>query len=66
MPADLVARLHDAVVPMLGNAAILDKLAGQAMTPWAATPKELAAALAQEREHFAGLVKASGYVREDA
>ncbi|MFL6694607.1 MAG: Bug family tripartite tricarboxylate transporter substrate binding protein, partial [Ramlibacter sp.] len=66
MAPELVKRLHDAVVPMLANAAIREKLAGQAMTPWPATPQELAAALAEERKRFEELVKASGYVREDA
>jgi tripartite-type tricarboxylate transporter receptor subunit TctC len=66
MAPELVKRLHDAVVPMLANAAIREKLAAQAMNPWPATPQELAAALAEERKRFEELVKASGYVREDA
>ncbi|HSH89546.1 MAG TPA: tripartite tricarboxylate transporter substrate-binding protein [Ramlibacter sp.] len=66
MPADVVKRYHDAIMPMLSNPAIKEKLAGQAMTVWPATPQQLAAALAEERKRFEGLVKASGYVREDA
>ena len=66
MSPDLVKRLHDAVLPMLSNPAIKDKLAGQAMTPWPASGQQLATLLAEERRRFEGLVKASGYVREDA
>jgi tripartite-type tricarboxylate transporter receptor subunit TctC len=66
MPPEMVKRLHDAVMPMLSNPAIKEKLAGQGMTVWPATPQQLAAALAEERKRFEVLVKASGYVREDA
>lgn len=66
MPQELVRRYHDAIVPMLANAAIREKLAGQGMTPWPATPQQLAASLAEERKRFEVLVKASGYVKEEA
>lgn len=66
MPPEMVKRYYDAITPMLANPAIKDKLAGQAMTPWPATPQQLAAALAEERKRFEVLVKASGYVKEDA
>jgi tripartite-type tricarboxylate transporter receptor subunit TctC len=66
MPADVVRRLHDAVAPMLTNAAMREKLAAQAMTPWPANGQQLAALLAEERKRFEGLVKASGYQKEDA
>jgi tripartite-type tricarboxylate transporter receptor subunit TctC len=66
MAPALVKRLHDAVEPMLDNAAIREKLAGQGMTPWPATPQELAASLAEERKRFEALVKASGFVKEEA
>lgn len=66
MAPDLVKRLHDAIVPMLSNAATKEKLAQQAMTPWPATPQQLTALLHEEHKRFEHLVKASGYVREDA
>jgi tripartite-type tricarboxylate transporter receptor subunit TctC len=66
MPPELVRRLAAAVTPMLSNPVVREKLAGQAMTPWPATAQQLAAALADERKRFEVLVKASGYVREDA
>ena len=66
MPPELVKRLYDAIIPMTVNAAIKEKLAGQAMNVWPATPTQLAAALAEERKRFEVLVKSTGYVREDA
>jgi tripartite-type tricarboxylate transporter receptor subunit TctC len=66
MPPDLVKRLHDAVMPMLTNTAMKEKLAQQAMTPWPANGQQLSALLADERKRFEQLVKASGYQREDA
>jgi len=64
LPPELVARLHAAVQPMFADAAIKDKLAQQGMTPWPASAAEFSASLAQQRQHFAALVKASGYVPE--
>lgn len=66
MPPELVKHLHDAIAPMLANPAIKEKLAGQAMTLWPATPLQVATALAQERQRFEALVKSSGFVRQDA
>ncbi|NML45827.1 tripartite tricarboxylate transporter substrate binding protein [Ramlibacter sp. G-1-2-2] len=66
MAPELVAKLHDAVAPMLSNPVILEKFAQQGMTPWPATPQQLAALLADERKRFEALVKASGMPREDA
>jgi tripartite-type tricarboxylate transporter receptor subunit TctC len=66
MAPELVRRLQDAITPILDNPAIRDKLADQGMVPWRATPQQLATALAKERRHFEQLVKASGYVKEDA
>lgn len=66
MPPDVVRRLHDAVMPLLTNPAMKEKLAQQAMTPWPASGQQLAALLADERKRFEQLVKASGYQREDA
>jgi tripartite-type tricarboxylate transporter receptor subunit TctC len=66
MPADVVKRLHDAVMPMLSNAATKEKLAQLAMTPWPASGQQLAALLVEERKRFEQLVRDSGYQKEDA
>lgn len=66
MAPALVKRYHDAVAPMLTNAAMVERLTQQGMTIWPASPTELAAAIAEERGHFEKLVRASGYVRQDA
>jgi tripartite-type tricarboxylate transporter receptor subunit TctC len=66
MPREMVERIHAAVMPMLANPAVREKLAGQGMAPSPMTGVQLAASLAEERKRFEGLVKASGYVREDA
>jgi len=66
MPPALVGRIHDALQPMFTNAATQEKLAQQGMSPWKATPQELAAALRQERKQFEVLVKASGYTPESS
>jgi len=36
------------------------------MTMWQSSPTQLAAYLSEERNKFSALVKASGYVKEDA
>ena len=66
LPPEVTKRLHDAIAPMLANAATKEKLAQLAMTPWPATGAELGALLVEERKRFEQLVKASGYQREDA
>ena len=66
MPPELVKRTYDAIIPMLSNASIREKLAQQAMTPWPATGEQLAALLVDERRKFEQLVKASGFQKEDA
>jgi tripartite-type tricarboxylate transporter receptor subunit TctC len=66
MQQELVKRLHDAIMPMLADAAIKEKLAGQAMTLWPATPAQVTSALVEESKYFDGLAKASGFVRQDA
>ncbi|MDB5829959.1 MAG: transporter substrate-binding protein, partial [Variovorax sp.] len=66
MPPELVTRLHAALQPLFGNADTQEKLAQQGMTPWQATPQELAAALRRERKQFEVLVKASGYTPENS
>ena len=66
MPRDLVERIHDAVMPMLAKTDVREKLAGQGMTPSPMNGLQLAGSLAEERKRFEGLVKSSGYVREDA
>ena len=64
MAPDLVRRLQDAIMPMLANAAVRERIAGQSMTLWPATGQQLALSLADERKKFEKLVKASGYVPE--
>jgi tripartite-type tricarboxylate transporter receptor subunit TctC len=66
MPRELVERIYNAMVPMLAKADVRDKMAGQGMAPALLTGPQLAASLVDERKRFEGLVKASGYVREEA
>jgi tripartite-type tricarboxylate transporter receptor subunit TctC len=66
MPPDLVKRLHDAIQPMLAQAAAREKLVQLASTPWPADGQKLAALLADERRRFEQLVKAAGYQKEEA
>jgi tripartite-type tricarboxylate transporter receptor subunit TctC len=66
MPRDMVERIYNALMPMLNNPAALEKLAAQGMTPSPMNGAQLAASLADDRKHFEGLVKSSGYQREDA
>jgi tripartite-type tricarboxylate transporter receptor subunit TctC len=66
MPPEIVKRIYDAILPMLSNATVRDKLAAQAMSMMPATGPQLAAALVEERKRFEVLVKASGMVKEDA
>jgi tripartite-type tricarboxylate transporter receptor subunit TctC len=66
MPADIVKRLHDAVMTIFDSPVSKQRLAQQSMTPWPATGAQLAALLADERKRFENLVKLSGYQREDA
>jgi tripartite-type tricarboxylate transporter receptor subunit TctC len=66
MPPDLVRRLYEAINPMTLSPVVRERFAGQAMTPWSANPAQLAQSLAEERKRYETLVKASGYVKEDA
>ncbi len=66
IPQDMVMRLHDAILPMLSNTTIRDKLASQGMTVWHANPPQLSTHLEEGRKRFAALVKASGYKAEPA
>jgi tripartite-type tricarboxylate transporter receptor subunit TctC len=66
MAPDLVKRLYSAVLPMLSNPAMQEKLEQQAMTLWPVTGTQLAASIAEERRHFGELAKASHFVRQDA
>ena len=66
MSPDLVKRLYGAVLPMLSNPAMQEKLEQQAMTLWPVTGTQLAASIAEERRHFGELAKASHFVRQDA
>ena len=64
LPREFVDRLHAALMPMLSNAAALEKLAGQGMTPQPMNGTQLSAWLASERRRYEILAKASGYVPE--
>jgi tripartite-type tricarboxylate transporter receptor subunit TctC len=64
MPQELVDRIREAMMPMLQDADMREKLIGQGMVPSPLTGPQLAASLAAERKRFEGLVKASGYVPE--
>lgn len=62
MAPDLVKRLHDAIAPMLTNAAVVDRLRQHAMTMAPATGAQLAETMREEFAYFGGLAKDSGYV----
>jgi tripartite-type tricarboxylate transporter receptor subunit TctC len=64
MPRNLVERLRAAMLPMLDDPAMREKLLAQGMAPAPMTGAQLAASLARDRAHYAELVKASGYVPE--
>ena len=60
-----VARLHDAVVKLWQDPEMRGKMAQMGMDTWPTDAGELTKWLASERQRYAGLVKASGYVPED-
>ncbi len=64
MPADVVARIHQALQPMFARTDLVQKLAQQGMATQPMTGAQLAASLESERRRYAHLVAASGYVRE--
>jgi len=66
MPKALVDRLYNALQPLFGDAPVQEKLAQQGMTPWQATPQQVAEQLRRERKQFEVLVKASGYTPESS
>lgn len=66
LPAEIVARLHTAVQQMLERPELRNKMLGMGMTPMSMTQQQLAASLADDRRHFEGLVKKSGYTPEPA
>lgn len=66
MPSELVKKLQDAIAPIHANISVKERLSGQSMTMWQSSPSQLAAHLSEERNKFSALVKASGYVKEDA
>lgn len=61
---EMVDRLHGAMVAMMARPDVLEKLAGQGMSPLLQNGPQLAAFLAEERKRYADLAKASGYVPE--
>jgi tripartite-type tricarboxylate transporter receptor subunit TctC len=64
LPREMVERLHAALMPMLSSAPVLEKMAGQGMTPQPMNGTQLSAWLAAERKRYEVLAKASGYVPE--
>ena len=64
LPRESVERLHSAVDAMLARPDVLEKLAGQGMTPQPMNGTQLASWLAAERKRYEMLAKASGYVAE--
>jgi tripartite-type tricarboxylate transporter receptor subunit TctC len=66
MSPALVKSFHDAIAPMFASADMLAKLRAAGMTPAYSTGAELAAHLAQASKRLAALVKASGYVPQEA
>jgi tripartite-type tricarboxylate transporter receptor subunit TctC len=66
MAPELVSRFYNALQPMFANPGVKERLAQQGMTLWQAKPQQLASALQEERKRFEVLVKASGFVPEDA
>jgi tripartite-type tricarboxylate transporter receptor subunit TctC len=62
LPPGMAERLRAAVMPMFKQPDVLQKMKAQGMTPQPLDGKQLAASLAADSGHFAGLVKASGYV----
>ena len=64
MPPAMVARLHDALMPLLAKPEIRARLLAQGMAPASMNGTQLAASLAQDRARYARLVQASGYVPE--
>ena len=64
LPREMVDRLHAALMPMLSSPPVLEKMAGQGMTPQPMNGTQLAAWLAAERKRYEVLAKASGYVPE--
>ncbi|MGE0316184.1 MAG: Bug family tripartite tricarboxylate transporter substrate binding protein [Lautropia sp.] len=62
MPPALVAKLHDTLQPLFGDKTLVERLSKQGMATKSMSGAELAASLARERERYARLAKASGYV----
>lgn len=62
MAPELVTRIHDAIVPIFKNEAVMEKMRQAGMTTWRATGAEMAASIREEREYFGKLAKESGYV----
>ncbi len=62
MDPGLVARLHKALQPLFARADLVDRLEKQGMAAKPMDGRQLADGLAQERQRYAQLAKASGYV----
>lgn len=64
MPRAMAESIYSAMALMLDKPDVREKMANQGMTPALLTGTQLAVSLAEERKRFAGLVTASGYVRQ--
>ena len=59
-PADVVARLHDAVVKTVNTPAVREKLIGTAADPLTMTPEEFTRFVRADLEMWGRVVKAAG------
>ncbi len=64
LPQEMVERLHAAIVQMMSRPEIIQRLAGQGMSPMVMGGSQLSGWLAEERKRYEALAKASGYVPE--
>ena len=59
-PREIVARLHEVLVSIIGSPDMKDKLAAQGLDPVGNTPQQFAAVIKSEISKWAKVVKASG------
>jgi tripartite-type tricarboxylate transporter receptor subunit TctC len=66
MPQEMVERIYAAMLPMMSNTEVRDKLIAQGMRPAPLPGPQFASWLAQERQRVDALARAVGYQKEDA
>jgi tripartite-type tricarboxylate transporter receptor subunit TctC len=59
-PGDIVKRLHDATMKVLGEPGVVDRLMPQGLEPMPLTPAQFDALIAKEIETNKAIVKAAG------